>query len=294
MTTSNNERPTQWNDRRYQINAAGKGLRFSRGAALNQRSPAIMDHFYYGSGGTMTSANTTPWITHATGTTGNDVPFAILANDPGGSVSGATGTDNNSGQVLAGVNVSWKPSTHAVANPMVLEARLKVTAATNAYEGLFFVGFADAVTYTNDITYVLSAASAITTSAPTDGIFFAHSSVATSGTAFGSTHANPVVAITSANGTDAVTALASGTGGGFTSGQFIHTGSEGYTLYRLEVDASANAAFYINDIFVGSVAAASTPTVALTPYFAAQAIGASAHEVTMTIDYIGVWADLGY
>ena len=280
MTTNVTEIKGQWNDRGTHIDAYGKDIRLQNGATVVNRSPYIMDHFYE----LVLDQTNGRWIAHGTGTTGDDAPFAILATEPGGAIKGRTGTDTNAAQSLFANGVTWKPTTHAISKPMFIEARFKVVADTTAADGDFYFGWGDAVSYTNDLPYVLSAASAVTTSVPSDAAVFAYTSLATSGTLFAASGNNYIGAINSLATVDTVTALASNSGP-------VQKDSN-YHIYRVAVDAAGNAAFYIDDVFRGSVALAVTPGTALTPLI--NVVMKSAHQNVMTIDYIAVGADCGY
>jgi hypothetical protein len=240
-------------------------LRLVNGAPFLPRSPSISDHFTYGAGA-LNSHVPQNWVTTETGAA---TPFAPGAAALGGLLVATTGATTNNAEEMAGKNVGWKPSTMA---PLVLEVRLKAVGATTATDGDFYIGFADAVTYTSGLAYVFSAASAFTTSAPVEFAGFGYSSIPTSGALFNS-GANFIGVVTEKS---SVAALAATT---------IAKDSN-FHIYRVEMDASANAAFFIDDIQVGAVAAATTAATALVPYLSG--IAKNSHANTITVDFINV------
>jgi hypothetical protein len=211
----------------------------------------------------------------AVGTTGNDVPVTGLATEPGGAITMASGTDANGAQEVAMGNISWKPSTMG---PLTLEARFKVVAATEPIDGDFTFGFADAITFTSSVPFIMGATSAYTTDVPTEFAGFYYSSIPTSG-AHAATTATPIGNYigyhTVKNGTGTA---ASSTG--------VQKDSD-YHTYRVTVSAAGLCMFYIDgDHVASSASAAVTIATALTPYF--NVTTKASHENTMTIDYIYV------
>lgn len=249
----------------------GKSLRLTKGARLLQRSPSITDHFAYGAG----AFNSQVPQNFVTTETGAATPFAPGAT--GATVAiGVTGATTNNAEELAGKLVGWNPSTMATNMRLVLEVRAKHVAATTATDGDFGIGFADAVTYTNGLAYVVSAASALTTSAPTEYAGFWYSSIPTSSTLFLS-GGNPVGVITSIAGVDTVAST------GVVKDSSFHT-------YRVELDVLGNAFFFVDDVLTNSVALAVTANTAFTPYLSG--IAKASHALTVTLDYIHVGGDL--
>src|SRR5439155_19114552 len=114
----------------------------------------------------------------------------------GGALVDGTGATTNNGEELAGKGVIWQPSTMGTPGPLVLEVRAKFVGATTAKDGDYYLGFADAVTYTNSLPYVLSAASAFTTSAPVEFAGFGYSSIPSSGSMFNSGGNNFISGVT--------------------------------------------------------------------------------------------------
>jgi hypothetical protein len=259
------------NDRGSSMEYRKKHLKLLQGSRLEQRAPAIFDHFAYGAGA-FNSHVPQNWVGTETGAA---TPFAPGAT--GGTYAiGVTGATTNNAQELAGKGVLWTPSTMATNQRLVLEVRAKAVGATEPLDGDFTIGLADAVTYTNGLAYVVSAASALTTHAPTEFCGFYYSSIPTSGALFAS-GGNYIGAITSKAAVDTVTASSK-------------VKDSSFHIYRIELDAAGNAAFYYDDEKVMSVAAAITAATALTPYIAG--IAKASHALTVTLDYIFVGGDL--
>ena len=246
-------------------------IRGINGGRQYTRAPQIMDHFT----GIATINSSVPqnWVTTETGAA---TPFAVASGTAGGVAIAVTGGTTNNGQELAGKNVMWTPSTMATKTKLVLEVRAKFVAATTATSGDFAIGFGDAVTYANSLPYVVSAASALTTHVPTEFCGFYYSSIPTSGALFLS-GGNPIGAVSSKADVDTVTA---GT----------KVKDSNFHVYRLEMDSSSNAQFFIDDVHQFSIAAATTASVALTPYIGV--VCKASHAQTATVDYIFVGGDL--
>jgi hypothetical protein len=247
--------------------AFGKQVRTRQFGVIND-APFIFDHFAYGAGA-LNSHVPQNWVTTETGT---GTPFAPGATG-GTYLTGVTGGTTNNGEEVAGKGVLWVPSTMG---GIVLECRAKFDGATTATDGDFYLGLNDAVTETNSLPYVVSAASALTTHAPTDGAFFAYTSIATSGSLF-LADGNHIGMITSKADVDTVTAPS----------RSVVKDSE-FHVYRLEIDAAGNCAFLIDGNSIGSVAVGLTPSVALTPYICA--VAKNSHTNTATLDYLYVAA----
>lgn len=253
------------------VRLANKNLRITEGGRVEQLAPSIFDHFAYGAG----AFNSHVPQTFVTTETGSGTPFAPGAT--GATVAiGISGGITNNGEELAGKLVGWNPSTMATKSKLVLEVRAKFVGATTATDGDFGIGFADAVTYTNSLPYVFSAASAFTTSVPTEFCGFWYSSIPTSGTLY-SASGNYVGLATTISNVDSVASS------GKVKDSSFHT-------YRIEMDSSANAQFFYDGAHVGSVAAAITANTAMTPYVVA--IAKNSHTNTATLDYIYVGGDV--
>lgn len=254
------------------VTYTGKSLRLTRGARPELRSPYIFDHFAYGAG----AFNSQVPQNLVTTETGAATPFACGAT--GATVAiGVTGGTTNNAQELAGKLVGWNPSTMGVNERLVLEVRAKFVAATTATDGDFYIGFADAVTYTNSLPYVFSAASAFTTSVPTEFVGFGYSSIATSGALF-QAGGNVIGMVTSKADVNAVAATTS-----------LSVKDSSFHIYRLELDSAGNASFFIDDLSAGSVALAVTANTAFTPYI--NAVAKASHALTATLDWVFVGGD---
>lgn len=248
--------------------APTKDLRLANGVNLEYRQDILFEHFNAGA----VAINSWAPQTLVTTETGAATPFAINATAGSNAVC-VTGATTNNAQELAGKKVGWNPSTRG---GLVLECRLKVVAATTATDGDFYIGFADAVTYTNSLPYVVSAASALTTNVPSNFAGFAYSSIATSGALF-LTGGNHIGMVTTKADVDTVTAP---------SVSVVKDSS--FHVYRLEIDSTGAATFFIDDVHVGTVAGAVTANVEYTPYI--NIVAKNSHAVTATLDYLRVSA----
>ena len=241
-----------------------KEIRVSNG--ILPKVPFIFDDFAYGAGA-FNSHVPQNWVTTETGAA---TPFAPGAT--GATVAiGVTGGTTNNAQEFAGKGVLWTPSTMG---GVFLEVRAKFVGATEPLDGDFRIALHDAVTETNGLAYVVSAASALTTTAPTDAVGFLYSSIPTSGALYAAS-GNYVGIVNSIADVDAVAAT-------------TKVKDSDYHVYRIEVDASGNAVHYIDGVHVGTVASAVTASVALTPYISA--IAKASHALTATLDYVYVGA----
>jgi hypothetical protein len=235
------------------------------------RAVHLEDHFAYGAGA-FNSHVPQSWVTTETGTA---TPYA--PGTSGASLAiGVTGATTNNSEELAGKLVGWNPSTMGTVMPLVLEVRAKFVGATTATDGDFYIGLADAVTYASGLPFVVSAASAFTTTAPTEWVGFGYSSIPTSGTLYRAS-ANYIGCVSCKTGTAAVVSS------GVAKDSNFHT-------YCVAVDSSGNATFSIDGANFKYVAAAITANTALTPYIAA--VAKASHALTATIDYIAVLGDV--
>lgn len=251
-------------------------VRVPQGIGHEVRQDQLFDHFNTGAGA-MNSQVPQPWVTTETGAA---TPF--VANATAGSYAvGVCGATTNNAEELAGKKVGWNPSTRG---GLTFECRLKSVGTTTATDGDFYFGLADAVTYTNSLPYVISAASALTTTVPSNFAGFAYTSIASSGALYNSAASgatgNFIGILTTKADVDVIAATASAaTGAAVAKDSSFH-------IYRIEMDASGNAWFYIDDIFVGYVAVAFTANTEMTPYF--NVVAKNSHAQTMSIDYIRV------
>src|SRR5438132_1344270 len=124
----------------------------------------IEDHFTYGAGA-INSHVPQNWVTTETGAA---TPYAPSTTTVGGALIAVTGGTTNNAEELAGKAVIWQPSTMGIltfppTGPLVFECRAKFVGTTTAKDGDYYIGFADAVTYTNGLPYVVGASSLLTT-----------------------------------------------------------------------------------------------------------------------------------
>jgi len=123
----------------------------------------------------------------------------------------------------------------------------------------------------------VGASSLLTASLPVEFAGFGYSSIPTSGVLYAAS-ANFIGIVTEINSVAPVlksTAVA--------KDSLFH-------IYRVELDASSNASFFIDDNYVGGTALATTAATALTPYVVA--IAKNSHAQTATLDYCFVGGDL--
>jgi hypothetical protein len=244
-------------------------LRLANGVKFERKSVEIFDHFAYGAGA-FNSHVPQNWVTTETGAATPFAPGATGASE----MIGVTGGTTDNAQEFAGKAVIWKPSAMGT---LVFEMRAKFVGATTATDGDFYFGFSDAVTETNGLPYVVSAASALTTHAPSNAVLFAYSSIPTSGALY-SASGNYIGVITTKADTDTVAATTT-------------VKDSNYHTYRIEIDASGNAFFYIDGVHVKSVALAVTADTALVTYMSV--IAKNSHAHTATVDYVYVGGGLG-
>jgi hypothetical protein len=257
-------------DKGGRIEYVRKNLRLDGNSMFLNRAPQIFDHFVTN---TLDLTNGL-WTEHATGTTGSDVVAVEVASGLGGLITGATGTDALAGQIVTS-RLLWNPSTMATKKNLFVEVRAKFVGATTATDGAFYIGFGDAVTYTNDAPYVISAAGATTTGVPTEGAFVGYTSIAqTSGPVFAAPGASlSLFALTSKTGTDTVTGL-----------RTSNKKDSAFHTYRVEINSAGDCRFFVDDTFQASVPAgitANTPVAAQV-----NIMSNNSHENTFTIDYI--------
>lgn len=244
-------------------------LRFKNGGFPEFQTPYLSDQF-------TEDLVAGKWTATETGTGTSHAAFAVAATaNDGGQAAGVAGATTNNAQELAAKHVIWKPSLAANA-PVVLEARFKAVGTTTAKDGDFVLGLMDAATYTSGLAYVVSAASALTTTAPTEGVSFVYSSIPTSGALHPTSGNNYFGIVTTTVGVGTVAATT------VKKDSLFH-------IFRIEVDASGNARFLIDGEDVGYVPAACVAATALTPYIAV--VGKNSHANTGTLDYVFVGGD---
>jgi hypothetical protein len=210
-----------------------------------------------------------PLVTTETGAATAWAPNATVNSE----LVGVTGGTTNNAQELAGKKVGWNPST---CGGITLIVRAKFVAATTATDGDICIGFNDAVTEASGLAYVVSAASALTTHAPTDHASFYYSSIPTSGALY-SASGNVWGAVTSIADVDTVTAPT-----------VANVKDSNYHTFRLDIDASGNASYEYDGVPMLYVASAVTANVAYTPYVAI--VAKDSHALTGTIDFLGVYS----
>lgn len=249
-----------------------KTIRLANGARLRRRGPFIEDHMTYGAGA-VNSHVPQYWVTTETGAA---TPYAPSASVVNGALVAVTGGTTNNAEELAGKAVIWQPSTHgraAGAEGLVLEVRAKFVGATTATDGDFVIGFADAVTYTNGLSFVVGLTSAYTTEAPVEFAGFHYSSIPTSGTLY-SASGNVIGCKTMKNSVAGTVA----------SSTVVKDSN--YHTYHVTIDTAGNVIMYLDGVYRAAFPAAVTAATALTPYIGA--IAKASHTLTATVDYIGV------
>lgn len=251
-----------------------KDIRLINGSRMLCRSPSFTDQFV--GQGAINSQIPQNLVQTETGTGASHAVWAPSTTVMGGAAVAVAGATVGDAQELAGKSVIWKPSTMATNMNMVMEARLSFVGATTAKLGTFLVGWADAVTYTSGLAYVVSAASALTTSVPTEFAGFIYSDIPTSGTLYAASGNNYIGAVTTISDTNTVQA----------SSKQKDSNSH---IYRVELTSAGHAHFYYDDEKIMTATSAVTAATALTPYIAV--IGSSV-AVTATLDYIHVGAQL--
>lgn len=246
---------------------SGRSIRLEDGSRIECTGPYIYDCF-----------------AHATGALGSAVPQTWTATQAGSGtlyvgdatthpgVIGISGGTTDNAVELAGTRVCWKPSTMG---PIIWEAKASFDGATTPADGDFYFGLSDAVTEASSLPYVISAASALTTSAPSDFVGFCYTSLATSGALYAASGNNYIGLLTTKANVDTITATTK------VKDSSLHT-------YRIEVEAAGHARFYYDGTHVGTVASATTAATALTPYLCAVAKASHAH--TASVRSIGIWA----
>jgi hypothetical protein len=146
---------------------------------------------------------------------------------------------------------------------LILEARF---AQNDIAATAFNVGFSDATGEAADLIAVTYATASLTTTASDCALFFADSD-ATS---------NVIRAVTCKNNTDG-TVLSTG----------IAPVNGTFHIYRVELDADGNAAFYMDGALVGTQASGVTASTALCAYVGC--INREGSANTFDLDYLKIW-----
>lgn len=251
-------------DRGFVLVADAKDIRGVNGAELYTRAPQSFDHF-------LQAAVPSSDFTESKTNTG---AIALLSNAIGGVIQ--IPTSGASGDALAEV---WKrklnPSKNAKARPVSFEARVLIPTLTTVEVSF---GLTDQTAVSGGIAYTASAASAVTTSTPSDGAAFYFGSVPTSGALFLS-GGNSAGVITSIAGTDTAAAIDTPV-----------AMDSNYHIYRIEVDVNGAAMFFIDDKKVKFVNGAVTANSVLSPFFSVVTRTAAAREID--VDYLQFAGDL--
>lgn len=200
----------------------------------------------------------------AKGSDGSAVVPAISAGVNGivHFVTGAAGTTMAADGSSLTHELNWKANQ----GNLVMEARFRANASVAS--GCYNIGFsAKDATGTLEMPFTLSTTTF--TSNATDAVVFVFDTAATTKT----WRCIGVKADTDSTSIDSGIAPVADT----------------WQRFRIELDTSGNATFYINDALVGTVANAVTATVALTPIIAV--VTRSAASKTADADYLYVAAD---
>ncbi len=183
-----------------------------------------------------------------TGYTGDEgsggTDFAITAGSLGGIITGATGATDNNTVAITGPALAWLPTDGTIR----MGCRLHIGAAVTT--AAINIGLTDTVASgTLEMPAELSVVTYTTTA--TDAVVFLFDTDAT---------------------TDTVRCcgVADDTDGTHVDSSVVPVAST-YNDFLMEVTAAGVATFYIDEVLVGTVAAACTPAVPLVPIIAAEA-----------------------
>jgi hypothetical protein len=201
------------------------------------------------------------------GSDGGAANFAVTTSSLGGVVRATTGAGAGASMAANGVLLEKYLGWKANMGNLSMEARLKMSAISTI---AVFVGFTDQVgTLEMPIGSAASAETITTVATDAVGLFFDTSMTTDNWWAAGvkndvdATHANTGKAPV----------------------------ADTWAVYKIEVDKSGNAVFYIDGRKVAVVNAAVTATVALTPVIAAFRRAAS--SATVDVDYVHILASRG-
>jgi len=192
-------------------------------------------------------------VTYGTGLGGE---FVTTTDD----VAGKSNSLNSQG-------LNWQANRQPEDQPLVFECRWKADTSTTAE---YWFGITDALVDTDPIA--LSTTSTFTTSVPTDGVWMGYAATPSSGDAF-TTGGNQHTSI--AIKTNANTIVATG-GGAF----IINT----YYTYRIEVDSTGAAVYFLDGQFHSKKAAALAANVPLGLVVAI--VPRTTTSIIGTVDYI--------
>ncbi len=200
------------------------------------------------------------WITTAGSGTGN-AKATTVANSLNGEVTiksaSDDGTDAANSSNITGVNLGFKASSGGCA----IETRLKVDAITAV---CIFVGFTDTVGSTVEQPIYMVAADIDSTATDACGILFDTDATTDVWTVGGVK-----------NDVDTAPTLSA-----------LAPVADTYTILRVEMSSAGAVTAYVDGVSIGTVAAAVTTTVALTPIVIVNNRGAA--QRILTVDYIKV------
>lgn len=236
------------------------------GRHLLSRSNEYFEHFNkittIPPGLVLVNVNAVTAATYGTGLSGR----AVLTSDDVAAV----------GAWLTHTGLLWQANSQTATQPMVFETRLAAGSTVTSVE--YFHGFLDTLTAVD--TYALSSTSTFTTSASNNAAMIGWSTTPTSGAAF-QAGGNPFVGVASNATVDQVVADGALVTAGVPSGRTL-AASTFYT-WRVEVDSAGNAAYFIDETFLGAIGAAVAITVPLAPQVGV--IPRTTSERIATVDY---------
>ncbi len=207
----------------------------------------------------------TKWSTAGAGSGSGNQVLTIVANGIGGEATMESASDDGTHAAnltcLSFDALSFKASQ----GNLVIEARLKVDDIANG--AYIFVGFDDTIDTTSKAPLFFTADAIDSDSTDAAGVLYDFDSTTDKWAVGGvknTTDTSPIFAA---------------------SVPVVNT----YATVRVEINSDGVVTGYIDGTLIGSVAAAITTTVALTPYIAVG--NRSANQVIMTLDYVYVQQD---
>lgn len=192
-------------------------------------------------------------------TAGSDSPAGAAINAQVGGVLRLTTGDSNASQAADAIQVNGDLNWKAANGGLTMTARVKISAIAAVQVN---IGFTD---QTAALEMPITLSSTTYTTNATDAAVFVFDTNATTDT---------IRCMGVANDVDAT---------------HVDTGNAWDTnwhVFRIDIDSSGNAKFYIDGAYVGTVASAVTASVALTPVFAARSL--AANSKTLDVDYVRV------
>lgn len=194
----------------------------------------------------------------AKGSDGQAVIAAVVAGESGGAVAQTTGDTTVVAESC--VSLTHGLNYKAANGDLVFEARVKIDAITTVQQ---FIGLTD-VLATTTLEQPFTINGTTVTSTATDAVGFLFDTDAT-------TDVWHLVGV--ANDVDATRIQTS-----------IAPVAGTYAKFRIELSAAGVAKFYINDVLVGTMSAAVTASVALTPVV--EAMARTTASRVQTVDYV--------